>query len=47
MLGIGSLVVDDALGSNQQRWPGNMFVLVNLLKPILGELQRCGRPSAC
>ena len=42
LLGIGSLVLADALGSGQGRAPGNMFVPVNLLKPILGELRSAG-----
>ncbi|MCJ0764467.1 S1C family serine protease [Variovorax terrae] len=41
LLGIGSLLVLDAAGG-RQRLPGNMFVPVDLLKPILGELQRTG-----
>ncbi len=41
LLGIGSLLVVDALGENK-RLPGNMFVPVDLLKPILAELQRSG-----
>lgn len=41
LLGIGSLFVTDALGDNR-RLPGNMFVPVDLLKPILGELQQSG-----
>jgi serine protease Do len=41
LLGIGSLLVADALGENK-RVPGNMFVPVELLKPILAELQRSG-----
>jgi S1-C subfamily serine protease len=41
LLGIGSLLVADALGDNQ-RLPGNMFVPVDLLKPILAEMQRSG-----
>jgi serine protease Do len=41
LLGIGSLLVADALGENK-RVPGNMFVPVDLLKPILAELQRSG-----
>ena len=40
--GIGSLFVMDALGQNT-RLPGNKgFVPVDLLKPILGELQQTG-----
>ncbi len=41
LLGIGSLFVGDALGQNR-RMPGNMFVPVDLLKPILAELQATG-----
>ncbi len=41
LLGIGSLLVMDALGQNQ-RLPGNMFVPVDLLKPILAEMQSSG-----
>lgn len=41
LVGIGSLFVMDALGEDHQR-PGNMFVPVDLLKPILAELQRSG-----
>jgi serine protease Do len=41
LLGIGSLFVADALGQNK-RLPGNMYVPVDLLKPILDELQRTG-----
>jgi serine protease Do len=41
LLGIGSLLVMDALGQNR-RLPGNMFVPVDLLKPILAEMQSAG-----
>ena len=41
LLGIGSLFVGDALGDNR-RLPGNMFVPVDLLKPILAEMQQTG-----
>ncbi len=41
LLGIGSLFVMDAMGENR-RLPGNMFVPVDLLKPILAELQQTG-----
>ena len=40
-MGIGSLLVMDALGENK-RMPGNMFVPIDLLKPILSELQQSG-----
>lgn len=41
LLGIGSLLVMDAMGENR-RMPGNMFVPVDLLKPILAEMQKSG-----
>lgn len=41
LIGIGSLYVGDAMGGNR-RFPGNMFVPVDLLKPILAEMQRTG-----
>lgn len=41
LMGIGSLFVGDATGSGR-RMPGNMFVPVDLLKPILAELQQTG-----
>jgi serine protease Do len=41
LLGIGSLIVSDVSGENR-RAPGNMFVPVDLLKPILGEMQQTG-----
>ena len=41
LLGIGSLLVADALGESP-RVPGNMFVPVDLLKPILAEMQTTG-----
>lgn len=41
LVGIGSLFVMNAMGDNQ-RLPGNMFVPVDLLKPILSELQQTG-----
>lgn len=42
LLGIGSLMVGDALGPGRPRLPGNMFVPIDLLKPILGELRERG-----
>jgi S1-C subfamily serine protease len=41
LMGIGSLLVGDALGRSP-RIAGNMFVPVDLLKPILAELQKTG-----
>jgi S1-C subfamily serine protease len=44
LLGIGSLIVADAGGQGTQS-PGNMFVPIDLLKPILSELIAKGRRS--
>ncbi|HSV53396.1 MAG TPA: S1C family serine protease [Burkholderiaceae bacterium] len=41
LVGIGSLFVMDALGDNR-RLPGNMFVPVDLLQPILAEMKQTG-----
>ena len=41
LVGVGSLIVADALAS-QRRLPGNMFVPINLLKPILDEMIQTG-----
>lgn len=41
LMGIGSLLVMDASGENR-RQPGNMFVPVDLLVPILAELRTSG-----
>lgn len=46
LLGIGSLVVGDAMGTRAQQVPGNMFVPIDLLKPLLGDLIATGRSSA-
>jgi S1-C subfamily serine protease len=45
LLGIGSLIVPDAGGPGTQS-PGNMFVPVDLLKPILDDLIAKGRRNA-
>ena len=45
LMGIGSLFVMDTQGDGQ-RSPGNMFVPVDLLKPILRELQQKGGSAA-
>ena len=44
LVGIGSLFVGNAMG-DQKQVPGNMFVPVDLLKPILAELQQTGSTS--
>ncbi len=45
LIGVGSLFVGDARGANI-RSPGNMFVPINELKPILGDLLEAGRRSS-
>jgi len=42
LLGVGSLLVGDAAGPGRHL-PGNMFVPVEILKPVLGELLEQGR----
>lgn len=44
LVGVGSLVVGDASGTDV-RTPGNMFVPVDLLLPILGDLTTKGRAT--
>jgi serine protease Do len=44
LVGVGSLMVNDA-ASNQPGVPGNMFVPVNVLKPVIGDLLEKGRRS--
>jgi S1-C subfamily serine protease len=46
LLGIGSLRVSDAAGPFNGRVPGNMFVPVELLRPVLAELVRTGTSAA-
>jgi serine protease Do len=51
LVGVGSLVVSDALGAQAQggerpRVPGNMFVPIDLLKPILAELRERGNSAS-
>ncbi|HEY1287128.1 MAG TPA: S1C family serine protease [Burkholderiales bacterium] len=43
LLGIGSLIVADADGQGGGQTPGNMFVPIDLLKPILPDLIANGR----
>lgn len=42
LVGIGSLIVNDA-AAHQRGIPGNLFVPVNLLKPIMDDLVALGR----
>lgn len=44
LVGVGSLLVMDAAGENRRN-PGNMFVPIDLLKPILAEMRRSGSSS--
>ena len=44
LLGVGSLIVGDALASGE-RSPGNLFVPIDLLKPILDDLVANGRAA--
>ena len=45
LLGIGSLLVQEALGPGAPAFPGNMYVPINRLKPIFEELVSNGRLS--
>ena len=42
LLGVGSLIVKEA-NEEEPRVPGNMFVPIDLLKPILADLEASGR----
>ena len=42
LIGVGSLIVGDANGENEAS-PGNMFVPIDLLPPIMGDLLAKGR----
>jgi serine protease Do len=44
LVGVGSLIVGDALGGTEKT-PGNMFVPIDRLAPILGDLLADGRVS--
>ena len=45
LLGIGSLVVGDAMGTNANV-PGNMFVPIDVVKPVLGDFIANGKRTA-
>jgi serine protease Do len=45
LLGVGSLLVQEALGPGAPAFPGNMYVPINRLKPIFDELVSTGRLS--
>ncbi|MBS0437550.1 MAG: serine protease [Proteobacteria bacterium] len=42
LLGIGSLLVVDTTGSGHAHRPGNMFVPIDLLKPVIAEMRARG-----
>jgi S1-C subfamily serine protease len=44
LIGVGSLIVGDAAGTKENN-PGNVFVPIDRLAPILGDLLTEGRPS--
>ncbi len=46
LLGVGSLLVQEALGPGSPAFPGNMYVPINRLKPIFDELVQTGGISA-
>ena len=43
LVGIGSLIVREASAAGEASLPGNMFVPIDALKPILADLVRTGR----
>jgi S1-C subfamily serine protease len=45
LVGVGSLIVGDAAGTREITLPGNMFVPIDRLPPILADLIADGRPS--
>jgi serine protease Do len=46
LLGIGSLAVGDAIGSAQGNIPGNMFVPIDIVKPVVGDMVANGKSTA-
>jgi S1-C subfamily serine protease len=45
LMGVGSLLVQEALGPGSPAFPGNMYVPINRLKPVFEELVSRGRLS--
>ncbi len=45
LVGVGSLIVREASTVGETVVPGNMFVPIDTLKPILGDLVKTGRPA--
>ncbi len=46
LLGIGSLAVGDAIGGSHASIPGNMFVPIDALKPVLGDMVANGKSTS-
>ena len=45
LMGVGSLLVQEALGPGAPAFPGNMYVPINRLKPVFDELLHRGKLS--
>jgi S1-C subfamily serine protease len=45
LMGVGSLLVQEALGPGAPAFPGNMYVPINRLKPVFEELVERGKVS--
>ena len=45
LIGIGSLMIEDAFYDGEQLLPGNMFIPIDSLKSVLGDLLSDGRSS--
>jgi S1-C subfamily serine protease len=45
LVGVGSLIVREASTVGETVVPGNMFVPIDALKPIIGDLVKTGRPA--
>jgi serine protease Do len=46
LLGIGSLAVGDAIGGSHGNIPGNMFVPIDAVKPVLGDMVANGKSTS-
>ena len=46
LLGIGSLAVGDAIGGSHENIPGNMFVPIDAVKPVLGDMVANGKSTS-
>lgn len=45
LVGVGSLALGEVIRMNGQSMPGNLFVPIDQLKPIINDLEKNGRPS--